>query len=210
MLLSSVNLSISLSELNWVPGYPLAGKHVKASTSTHAHTRTVFYSSKSMCWHTLPRFCSHSEALHSAETNYHSGVSSCIYLGQWESSSSHCFSILPSAFCLFIPSTLSSLPPSQSLFLPVSPSLAVLLRLDFCRLCSVSDKRSAKVWISDRQVLPEENWSCSSQEHQWCSSYTKMVVLRQQAHGAAFLPNCLPNCPLLSAGSFCARLSRTH
>lgn len=51
MLLSSVNLSISLSELNWVPGYPLAGKHVKASTSTHAHTRTVFYSSKSMCWH---------------------------------------------------------------------------------------------------------------------------------------------------------------
>lgn len=181
MLLSSVNHVISLS---WAGCLDTQKRPLPPHTYTHTHS--FFYTS----WHisTLFHGSAHTWRHYTPQRLIITQVCHLVFIWATENLSPLAASP-PSAFCLFIPSTLSVL-----LFLPISSSSAVLLRLEFCRLCSMSGKgvgwgvcvcsisalkqeKEGKVWISDRRVLLEENWSCSSQERQWCSNYTKRVVL---------------------------------
>lgn len=107
-----------------------AHRRAHARSFAHIHPATLAGATLSTFCHTL--FSSFSPRHYAPETNYQSGVSSRIYLGQWGS-------YKHSSSLSFIFTICLSFHPLHSFSPSPSPSVAVLLRLEFYRWSSVSD-----------------------------------------------------------------------
>lgn len=128
MLLSSVNHSIYLwAELGartpvswetWKGLCPCTPSH------TYMHAHRVFYSSKSTSWHISALFHGsvHTQRHYTPQRLITTQVCHLVFIWASENLPPRCFSLPPSAFCLFIPSALSVPPFSAAL----PPCLALL------------------------------------------------------------------------------------